>query len=214
MAPPAVRSCLVLGTEPGAGQTLATGALVAGLCRQGIKAVAMQPVARGERDAAGGWHCGELQRLAAAGAFALPARVLCTAMRTGGEGMAPPALEAVVDTFRVLSTWADAVVVDAGRHDGPELARALRLPVVLVVALRAGCVGDAQRRLAALRRVGLECAGWVGNHGRHEGDAWLQALHGGLRAACLGIIPRLAVDQSDRAGSALDLPQVLEALAA
>lgn len=212
--PPMVRSCLVLGVGAGAGQTLVTAALVSGLCRGGVKAVAMQPVARGERDAAGSWHSGELQRLASAGAFPLPARVLCTSMQATGEDGEPPALDAVVDTFRVLATWADAVVVDAREPGSAALARALRLPVVLVVALREGCVAAAQRALAGLRDEGLECAGWIGNHRRRDDDGWLAALQRSLAPACLGVIPTLPADQGDRAGAGLDLPQLLEALAA
>lgn len=214
MAPPAVRSCLVLGVDAGVGQTLVTAALVKGLCRHGIKAVAMQPVARGERTAAGSFHSGELQRLASAGAFALPARALCTSMLASGEPREPPALDAVVDTFRVLATWADAVVVDAFVPGSVELARALRLPVVVVVALREGCVDDARHALAALRSQGLECAGWIGNHRRRDGDGWLEALRRTLPSACLGVIPTLAGGQDDPAGPVLDLPQLLEALAA
>ncbi|MFO1329593.1 MAG: AAA family ATPase [Rubrivivax sp.] len=210
----AVRSCLVLGVGSGAGQTLVTAALVAGLCRRGIKAVAMQPVARGERNAAGRWHSGELQRLASAGAFELPARVLCTAMQSSGEPGEPPALDAVVDTFRVLATWADAVVVDARQPGSTALAHALGLPVVLVVALREGCADESRRALAALHDEGLECAGWIGNHVEGDGGSWLAALRRGLPAPCLGEIPTLPADPQLQAGQAPDLPDVLDALAA
>ena len=227
MTPPAVRSCVVLGADAGAGQTLVAGALVAGLCGRGVKAVAMQPVARGVRGRGGHWHSSDLQRLAAVGAFARPERVLCTSMRSA-DGTVPapaPSLESVVDTFRVLATWADAVVVDAAERTDPPpapgfdtlgLARTLRLPVVLVVALRPGCVDEARAKAEALRRSGLECAGWVANRrdaAPDEAQAWVATLCRELPAPWLGSIPRLEADEPAGAARAIDMQRALSALA-
>lgn len=230
MTPPAVRSCLVLGADVGAGQTLVAGALVAGLCGLGVKAVAMQPMARGVQGRGGHWHSSDLQRLAAVGAFALPERVLCTSMHDAADP-AParlPSLDSVVDTFHVLATWADAVVVDgtdSGERGetgaGPAfdtlgLARTLRLPVVLVVALRPGCMAEARAKRQALRRSGLECAGWVANRrdaAADEARAWVAALCRELPGLWLGSIPRLEAGEPAGAARAIDMQRALSALA-
>ena len=136
--PPALRSFVVLGADAGDGQTLVASALVQALCGQGVKAVAMKAAPHGD----------ELQRLAAASAFGLPPRVLC-------PPPGAPTLDAVVDTFRVLATWADAVVLDGADPAGPEgadVARALGLPFVFVVGLRPGCAVAAVHKAQALAR--------------------------------------------------------------
>ncbi|HEX5130809.1 MAG TPA: ATP-dependent dethiobiotin synthetase BioD, partial [Usitatibacter sp.] len=47
--------------------------------------------------------------------------------------------------------------------DTVDLARALALPVVLVVGLRLGCLNHALLTADAIRAVGLELAGWIAN---------------------------------------------------
>jgi dethiobiotin synthetase len=251
---------VVLGTAPGAGQTVLATALVRALCRQGVRAVGMQPVARGV-SAGGSWVPGdELQRLAAAGAPALPARALVPAllspavmpMPAGLPNLSPaglpgalpavlperspatsphhsaqplPTLDDVIERFRILATWADAVIVDDSERSraglaldfGPlAMASRLRLPAVLVVPLSAGCVDQTQARLAQLRDHGVDCVAWVANDavGEARPDRWLDALRAGLPGHALGVIPRLSPSRIDAAADALDLPRVLHALAA
>lgn len=208
--PGVVRSCLVLSTGPGGGATLAATALLRTLGRHGVRAVGMKPVARGRLTAAGRWHSDELQRLAAASAFGLPPRALC-AHPLDGTGEAPPTLEAVVDTFRVLATWADALVVDgdSGAPFGPlALARELALPCVL--AHGADPSADSAARSARMARTlvaeGIEVAGWVGVAGTASGlpGAAPAAL---LPGACLGTLRR------DDPFPTLDLPLTMLVLA-
>jgi dethiobiotin synthetase len=48
--------------------------------------------------------------------------------------------------------------------DTSDLARALGLPVVLVVGMRLGCLNHALLTADAVRAAGLTLAGWVANH--------------------------------------------------
>jgi dethiobiotin synthetase len=197
--PPALRSFVVLGADAGDGQTLVASALVQALCGQGVKAVAMKAAPHGD----------ELQRLAAASAFGLPPRVLC-------PPPGAPTLDAVVDTFRVLATWADAVVLDGADPAGPEgadVARALGLPFVFVVGLRPGCAAAAVHKAQALARSGLECAGWVLNRSTPGDDAQVDALRVGLPGPWLGSIPHLQRVAAEPAARAIDMPRTLAALA-
>lgn len=221
LTPPPVRSCIVLGTGPGAGQTLVTTALVQSLCRLGVAAIAMKTVPGAQAAQAAGSD--ELRRLAAVSAFGLPSRALCAALPEAAAARTrrAQAFDGVVDTFRVLSTWADAVVVDGAAASAPRdrlaVARALGLPFVLVVGLGRGCVEAAARQARALVDARLECAGWVANQAGPvppDAEALLAALRDALPGPWLGSIPRLAATAPESAAQALDLPRTLQALAA
>jgi dethiobiotin synthetase len=232
--PSSIRSFIVLGTDSGAGQTLVATAIVRSLCKMGVNAVGMKPLAEGVVSAEGAWQSEELQRLAAVSAFGFPARALCAHMLDSsvnpadlrGSMAGRPTLASVVDTFRVLSTWADAVVVDGADSQGDalgldfgslELARLLDLPFVFVVGLRPGCVADTRRKVDALIRGGLECAGWVTNQAApalEEVGRMLDALKQAMPGACLGAIPHLTHSSAEGAARAIDMRRTLEALAA
>ena len=47
--------------------------------------------------------------------------------------------------------------------DQLDLVRALRLPVVLVVGLRLGCINHARLSVRAIQDDGVELLGWIGN---------------------------------------------------
>jgi dethiobiotin synthetase len=45
-----------------------------------------------------------------------------------------------------------------------DLAEALKLPIILVVGLRLGCLNHSLLTAQALRQSGLPVAGWIANH--------------------------------------------------
>jgi dethiobiotin synthetase len=213
-----VRSFIVLGVERQAVLTPVITALLRTLAGQGIRAVGMKPVARGTVSANGTWHSEELQQLAAASAFKLPTRVLCAQLLRPDASGTPPTLEAVVDTFRVLATWADTVVVD-GAAPAPfgslasnlALARELGLPFVFVVGCAGDGADDAIEQTRALVQAGLECAGWVllsRPPGPADDDARLAALRREMPGTCLGTL------LCGHDAAVLDLQPTLQALAA
>ena len=178
MPTPLVRSFIVLGRHDGAGLTPLSSALVRALRALGVSAVGMKPVARGRIGAGGAWQSDELRQLAEASAFGLPARALCAGLQADDGSGTPPTLEAVVDTFRALATWADAVVVDGadgGGFDAVDLARALQLPFVYVAGSAA-----AAEEARALVAAGLECVGWLGERDADMPGEWLGADVGRL----------------------------------
>lgn len=213
-----VRSFVVLGAEPQAGQACVTTALLRALGRQGINAVGMKPVARGVITAGGAWQSDELRRLAAASAFHLPERALCAHMLSDDAAPAAktdsaPTLEAVEDTFRVLSTWADTLVVDgdAGAPFGSlALVRRLALPFVFVVSAAPGRAEAAVTQSCALVDAGLECAGWIVVAAAGAPDVAVHAtpLRARMPGAWLGSLVCGAGAQT------LDMPRTLQALAA
>jgi len=75
-----------------------------------------------------------------------------------------------------------------------DLAMALKLPVILVVGVRLGCISHALLSAEAIARDGLQLAGWVANiidpkTSRLEEN--LATLAERLPAPCLGRVPRM-----------------------
>ncbi|WP_139116083.1 ATP-dependent dethiobiotin synthetase BioD, partial [Xanthomonas translucens] len=73
-----------------------------------------------------------------------------------------------------------------------DLARALALPVVLVVGLRLGCLNHARLTAAAIAADGLRCIGWIGNEidpAMERIDANMGMLQERLPMPCWGRLP-------------------------
>jgi dethiobiotin synthetase len=204
------RGFFVTGTDTGVGKTLASTCLVHALRARGLQVAGMKPVASGCERTPGGWRNEDALALQAASSapvpdyagvnpVALPAATApqLAAGRAGGDVALPPLLAA----FRALSAGRDALVVEgvggwlAPLADGLEqsaLARALGLPVVIVVGLRLGCLNHARLTERAVRAEGLPVAGWIGNAldpAFEERAEYLGLLGAALQAPCLGVLP-------------------------
>lgn len=172
------RGVFVTGTDTGVGKTRVAEALLAGLAREGLRAAAMKPVASGcsgprpqDHDAA---------RLAAAAGVRVADLDLCPyafapaiaphlAARQAGVDID---LEVIASAWQRLAAAADVVVVEAAggvavplsdRTDMLDIAARLRLPVLLVVGIRLGCLNHALLSAQAIRARGLPLLGWVAN---------------------------------------------------
>ncbi len=82
----------------------------------------------------------------------------------------PVKLDRLAAGVEVLKTLADIVVVEgAGGWYAPlnereaisDLANTLALPVIMVVAVRLGCINHARLTYQAIAQSGLNCAGWI-----------------------------------------------------
>jgi dethiobiotin synthetase len=62
-----------------------------------------------------------------------------------------------------LAPIGDPVAVGTAGPTMQEVAQALGLPVILVVGMRLGCISHALLTVDAIRRAGLQLAGWVAN---------------------------------------------------
>lgn len=230
---PMVRSFMVLGSDAGVGKTLVTCAVVHSLCEAGVQTIAMKPATRGAISDNGTWHSSEMLRLAAVSAFGLPPRALCPyllppaggALAAGGTAHVEPTFDTIVDTFRVLSTWGDAVVIEGAdglcdsrgfKFDSADLAWELKLPFVAVVGLRPGCVAPALANLAAWAGRGLECVGWITNQvdpALTDARQLVAALAAAMPGPCLGAIPRLSVCAPATVARSIDMERTLSVLA-
>ena len=103
----------------------------------------------------------------------------------------------------ILAQNADFTIVEgaggwrvplSGHASLSDLAIALKLPVILVVGVRLGCISHALLSAEAIARDGLQLAGWVANEiepttSRLEDN--LATLSEWLPAPCLGRVPRI-----------------------
>jgi dethiobiotin synthetase len=213
----------ITGTDTEVGKTYATCALLHGFRQQGFSAVGLKPVAAGT-DATG--HNEDVEALNAASSVTLPERILnpylflppiaphIAAQEAGVEIRFAPiraALdEATRQADRVLVEGVGGFRIPLGPEgDSADLAAALRLPIVLVVGMRLGCINHALLTAEALLARQLPLAGWIANTlspalPRFEDNLATLTRH--LPAPCLGIIPHALPGGPAEATRALKLP--------
>ena len=186
----------ITATDTDAGKTYVSAGLVRALRAAGRDAVAMKPIASGFDSGPDGPVNADLQALAAAADGALAAADLNVyafepaiaphraAALAGVEIELAPILAAFA---RVSAGHADVLVEGVGGFAVPlsptlmlaDLARALDLPLLLVVGVRLGCINHALLSAAAIRAAGLPLVGWVANQvdpTMHEAQASIDAI--------------------------------------
>jgi len=174
----------VTGTDTGVGKTRVSAALLTAFRQKHAKCVGMKPVAAGCDEVDGQWLNEDVVVLRAASslvvplaldnpyAFPMPVSPHLAARRAGAR-IDLSHLEA---SFHALRQHADVVVVEGAGgfmvplHDGDgewctsaDLAMRLRIPLVLVVGVRLGCLNHALLTQEAILSRGLRLAGWVAN---------------------------------------------------
>ncbi len=203
----------VTGTDTNVGKTLVSCALLHALRARGLSAVGMKPVASGCHSTADGMRHGDAEALMVASSVSFDyAAVNPYALRAAtaphlaaqAEGVTI-SIDTIAQGFARVQALADAVVVegvggwavpiDATRTMADVAAR-LRLPVVLVVGLRLGCLNHALLTVAAIEHAGCRLAGWVANHLSSDANGVLKdyvaALRERLAAPLLGEIPYMS----------------------
>ena len=203
------RGVFVTGTDTGVGKTLAACALLHALRAAGESVAPMKPVAAGAEERGGRWINADSAALMAAAGLPGEAlgRVTPVLLR---EPMAPHiaarregrriALEPILAAYAEMPPGVFAVVEGVGGFivplgdgfDTSDLARALALPVVLVVGLRLGCLNHALLTARAVEAAGLPFAGWIANEvdpAMAGADENVAALRERLRAPLLGRLP-------------------------
>ena len=199
----------ITGTDTEVGKTVASTALVARARFDGRRCAGFKPVASGCEETPDGWRNADALALQAAGEpgiayadinpYSLPLpQAPEIAAREAGVTLR---LDVMLAAARRLQQQVDALVVEGvGGWDAPfaedieqrDLARALDLPVVLVVGLRLGCINHARLTARAINADGFRLVGWIGNHvdpAFSAADDNLAILERHLHAPCLGRIP-------------------------
>jgi len=204
-----MRSTFVTGTDTGIGKTLVCGSLLANLAGAGIRAAGMKPVASGSTQTARGLRNDDALSLVANSAsepdyadvnpyaFAEPIAPHLAA----ADANVTIDLETIAAAFSRLAADASCVVVEGvGGWMAPlgsqlmqrDLALRLRLPVILVVGLRLGCINHALLSARAILDDGCEFIGWIGNEVDpamlRVGDN-VETLRKTIPAPCLCVLP-------------------------
>lgn len=202
----------VTGTDTGVGKSLAAAALLAALNAHGTRAVGMKPVASGCESTPAGLRNADAELLIAhsAGAPAYAdvnpyafADPIAPHLAAADAGVAIN-LARIDAAFATLSTNAQFLVVEGvGGWMAPlgprlmqaDLVHALRLPVILVIGLRLGCLNHALLTARAIRADGAELISWIASSvdahmARREDN--LATLRERLDAPCLGVLPHSA----------------------
>ncbi len=198
----------VTGTDTGVGKTVAACALLHALAAAGHRTAAMKPVAAGCHTAAEGLRNDDALALRAAAtepasyAAVNPVALepACAPHLAAAEAGVAIDIASLARGARALEATADTVVVEgAGGWRVPvspaetlaDLARALGYPVVLVVAIRLGCLNHALLSAEAIRADGLALAGWIANcpdADTPRAAAQIDALQARLGAPLLGTL--------------------------
>ena len=203
------RGWFVTGTDTGIGKSLASATLLHALRSRGLRAVGMKPLASGCESTPDGWRNEDALALQAASdprpaygdvnPFALP-NPLAPELAAADAGIRVT-LAPIVSAFERLSAQADAVVVEgvggwaaplSADLDQADLVRALRLPVVMVVGLRLGCINHARLTARAIENDGLRLAGWIANDidpAMARSDENFELLKQRLPVPCWGRLP-------------------------
>lgn len=119
----------------------------------------------------------------------------------------------VKDADFIIVEGAGGWLVPLNNHEYlSDLAIQLKLPIILVVGIRLGCVNHALLTKQAILQDGLTIAGWVANtidSNMSRFAANLQTLQTHLDLPCLGVIPYLEHVSAEKVASFLDLAVIL-----
>lgn len=170
----------ITGTDTGVGKTFVSIALLRSLLKQGYSVLGMKPVASGCEAGDSGLCNVDALHLREQASFEIPYRQVNPyafepaiaphlAARIGGVTIE---VSVIRQTFETIRDQAQYLVVEGvggwlvpinERQTMADVAQALGLPVILVVAIRLGCLNHALLTLEAIERSGLPLAGWVAN---------------------------------------------------
>lgn len=216
----------VTGTDTEVGKTVASAALLQAARLQGKTTAGYKPVASGSEMTPEGLRNTDALALQRNSTLELPyaavnpytfAEPTSPHIISADEGR-PIDFAVMSAGLRALESRADCVLVEgAGGWFTPlseeqtfaDWAKAERLPVILVVGVKLGCINHAMLTAQAVQQSGLPLAGWIANDvvapgKRHQ--EYLATLRRVLPAPFLGEIPWLAEGaENAETGRYLDL---------
>lgn len=220
----------VTGTDTEVGKTLIGSGLLHAMGQRGLRTAGYKPIAAGCESTPEGWRNEDALALSAAAtlelayeavnpvALADPIAPHLAAEREGRRLAAEP----LIDGYRQLAAEADWVLMEgAGGWRVPlnetqtlaALPAALGLPVILVVAIRLGCISHALLTAEAIAADGLALAGWVANVPAAEDTttgAQIESIRQRLGAPLLGVVPRLDAPDPAAVGACLDIQSLFD----
>lgn len=226
------RAYFVAGTDTGVGKTFSSCVMLKAAEKQGLRTLALKPISAGCDlvELSSGkkqWQNEDALALMESMSVKLPyAQVNPAAFEVPASPHISAALASkVVRADRIVGycrgammTPADFLLIEgAGGWRVPispsetmaDIAKQLELKVILVVSLRLGCLNHALLSAEAIRRDGLEIAGWIGNQAELQKMSYeeqnIATLKSSLAAPCIGILPYASNHKPDTLVDYLDI---------
>ena len=215
----------VTGTDTAVGKTLTSCALLHAFAMAGKSVIGMKPIAAGCEN--GKWM--DVERLVEASNISAAREWInpYALMQPVAPHIAAEQTGLVIDiatvqrAFKVLQQMTEMVIVEGvggflvpldDRYDSSDLARALKLPVILTVGLRLGCLNHALLTARAIHASGLTLAGWVANqidpHMECQAEN-IRALQQRLDCPLLGVLPFNEQIEAREYAELLDISQLI-----
>ncbi len=199
----------ITGTDTEVGKTRVSVALIRALRDQGLRVSVMKPVASGCVEKSGRLRNGDADILREVSNVDADYDTVCPyrfiepvaphiAAQVAGIDIS---IDRIVRCYQTLKSRSDAVIVEGvGGWQVPlsdtqnlsDLAQAISLPVVIVVAARLGCINHALLTVESILASGLQITGWVYNRidpAMMQADAVRDALVQRMPAKLIADIP-------------------------
>ncbi|WP_252178210.1 dethiobiotin synthase [Endozoicomonas sp. 4G] len=220
------RTFFVTGTDTDAGKTFVTCAMLQAAHQEGLKTLALKPVAAGADETPEGLRNDDALNLMSAMSVELSYPQVNPVLF---EAAIAPHIAAKEEGRRItvdrltgfcrgaLMTRHDLAFIEgAGGWRVPlndremlaDLAKAMNLPVILVVGMKLGCISHALLTVESILHSGCQLVGWVANQvdpGMSHFQENVEALKHLIHAPCLGVVPWCSDDQSGNAVASVDL---------
>jgi dethiobiotin synthetase len=223
------QSLFVTGTDTGVGKTVVACALARGFAAAGERVAVMKPIASGAEPGPEGLRNADALALMAAANVPLTYRevnpycfepAISPPIAAEGAGIEVN-IDVIESKFTALRGRSDRVIIEGAggwlapintRQSMGDLARALGVPAVLVVALRLGCLNHAGLTRRAIAADGVPLAGWIANRLGAPMDR--EAANLATLARLLGMPPLAVVPFAPSDTDTLVLGQAAATLAA
>lgn len=206
----------ITGTDTNVGKTWVTVALMRMFRQQGLSVAGMKPVAAGCEWLQGQWKNEDALLIQENSSVRIPyqyinpyAFKLPVSPHLACEGTAVD-INFLQENLEKLKQQADVVLVEGvGGWCSPLsetinnacFAEAMQLPVIMVVAIRLGCINHALLTWQAIQASTAECVGWVAvqvDAQVLQADENIQYLQKHINAPLMGVLPHLKRPDFDR----------------
>src|SRR3569833_1344165 len=174
------RALFITGTDNGVGKKHVSVSEVKALVKHGVRTALMKPVASGSEVTPQVLRNEDAIALAAASNVDVSYATVnpycfepaISPHIAAEEAKVDVDVALIGDKFRDLASKADFTLVEGAggwyapigkAHSMADLPRSLRIPAVLVVGVRLGCLNHARLSKEAIEGNGVELAGWVAN---------------------------------------------------
>ena len=219
-------SYFITGTDTGVGKTTVTLGLMQALQQQGCSVAAMKPVAAGCERTADGWRHADALQLQQQSSVELDYELInpyafepAIAPHIAAE-QADITIEInkIVNKYKEIESSVDCVLIEgAGGWKVPlnadetlaDLARRMDLDVIMVVAIRLGCLNHALLTADAIAAAGCTLAGWVANQlpsPPENAQENIKSLKSRISSPLLGVLPVMKEVSAGIVAENLSLP--------